>query len=112
MLKSSGGGSKRRGLDLTKSARAGVASVEREPVKMRGDDAAGALAFAATDRELEGEQTYGSPLAGLLLRLKYADQFSKPLFTRAHLILLDRHGGPTTQKNGTKGTYRLRARFK
>lgn len=79
-------------------------SLAERRVKVRAEDAAGALAFASMDqyKGLDGKPTgvgaagaerlQGDRLAPLLLRLKYAAQPSKEAFQRAHLILLRRHG--------------------
>lgn len=80
-------------------------SLAERRLKVRGEDAAGALAFAAMDQYegLDGLPTGandpdatrlpGDPLTPLLLRLKYADQWAKDSFQRAQLILLHRYGG-------------------
>lgn len=96
LIKGAAGALQPKSHDLTQYRRQ---SARERRVRVRSEDAAGALAFAATDRVLKDEQTYGDPLASLLLRLKYAEQFSKTLFTQAHLILLDRYGGLATKKS-------------
>lgn len=100
-IKSVASGLQPKSYDLTSHARARAASRVRDPMKLRAEDAAGALAFAANDRIVDGEELAGTPLSVLLLRLKYADQFSKVLFARAHRILLDRYGGLATKKSET-----------
>lgn len=87
-IKAVAGALQPKALDLTKYARARSASRERVAPQLRGDDAAGALAFAAAD----------DPLPGLLLRLKYAEQRSPDIFKQAQLILLGRYGG-TAQRD-------------
>jgi hypothetical protein len=77
-------------LDLTKYRQRGIR--EGRTLHVRKEEAAGALAFAAQDREVDGRATKGDTLAPLLLRLKYVDQHSKETFQKAHLILLRRHG--------------------
>ena len=99
-------------LDLTQFARARVASLEVPVRRIRADDAAGALAFAALDQfEIDGEAVAaneegavrlpGDPLLPLLLRLKYADQMSRDIFNRAHLLLVNRHGGLDRRESET-----------
>lgn len=83
------GGLQPKGMDLTQFVRRGI---RERRLKVHGDDAAGALAFAALDMDEDGEKRPGDPLGPLLLRLKYASQPSKEAFQRAHLILLRRHG--------------------
>jgi hypothetical protein len=74
-----------KALDLTQFRQR---SARDSTVKVKTDDAAGALAFAALDRE-DGP---GDALRPILLRLKYADQRTKPIFIRALMLLLGRHG--------------------
>lgn len=90
-------------LDLTQFAKARAPSLERE-FRVRADEAAGALAYAALDQYLDaagnavasndaaGVLHPGDALAPLLLRLKYADQASRDLFARAHRLLMSRCG--------------------
>lgn len=110
-VKSIAGGLQPKSFDLTTLARARVANRVRPSRNVRAEDAAGALAFAANDRIVEGKETSGSPLAVLLLRLKYADQYSQALFKRAHRILLERHGGLATKKSETMSAVAFVALF-
>jgi hypothetical protein len=99
-------------LDLTQFAKARAASRERE-LRVRSDVAAGALAYAAMDQNLDadgkplsandpaGVRHPGDPLPLLLLRLKYAEQQSRALFDRAHLLLVHRHGGLDRRESET-----------
>lgn len=79
-----------KGLDLTQFQK----HHGRRPQKMNAADADGVLTFAGSDfpESPDGEMTYGDPLPGYLLRLKYADQHSKELFVKAVEILIRRHG--------------------
>jgi hypothetical protein len=71
----------------------------RDPrqIKVRGDMAAAALAYASKDRVVTNkdgsiETIFGDPLAILLLRLKYAGEKDRqPVFEEAHAMLLERH---------------------
>lgn len=74
-----------KALDLTKYRQR---SARDSTIAVKAEDAAGALAFAALDRE-DGP---GDTLRPLLLRLKYAQQRARPLFIRCLMLLLERHG--------------------
>lgn len=81
-----------KSLDLTQFARARVADNTRR-MRVGSDEASAALAFATVDViDKDGGTRKGDELPGMLLRLKYANQWGKALFQRAHLILLKRHG--------------------
>lgn len=90
-----------KNVDLTQFRR--QAAGAGRALRLKGEDAAGALAFAALDRTdpETGEVARGDPLPGLLLRLKYANQFSKGPFGDALLILLRRHGGMRRRRSAT-----------
>jgi hypothetical protein len=59
-------------------------SLRESQMRVRQDDAAGALGFA---------EARGDPLPGVLLRLKYAHQRTEEGYKRAQALLLHRHGG-------------------
>lgn len=91
-------------LDLTQYARARAPSRERE-LRVRADEAAGALAYAALPQYQDANgkplaandaaaiEVPGDPLAVLLLRLKYAESQDRDVFDRARALLMHRHGG-------------------
>jgi hypothetical protein len=91
-LKATAAGLQAKSLDLTRYAKARVASRERE-FRVPTDIAAYALGFSVADVEIDGERIRGAPLAAVLLRLKYAEQVTVANFTRAHLLLVDQYGG-------------------
>jgi hypothetical protein len=91
VLKATAGALQASSIDLTKLRRQSTRDPRR--LKVRGDDAAGALAFAALDRTEKGELLRGDRLGPILLRLKYAEQHSRDLFQTAHIVLVHRHGG-------------------
>lgn len=90
-----------KSIDLTKHARArrrDGESLNEFTRTVSGEDAAGALGFAANDWEnkdvnspLFGDSGPGNPLAPVLLRLKYADDRSSSTFVRAQRLLFARY---------------------
>lgn len=65
-------------------------SVRDRTVKVKREDAAGALGFGASDWDDGEDSGNGRTLSAMLLRLKYAEQRSHGLFTRAHRLIVDR----------------------
>lgn len=93
ILKATAGALQPKSLDLTKFRQR---SIEERTRTMSGEQAAGAMGFAAMDWIEDPEDTTthaGDPLAPALIRLKYAQQRNQGLFNYAHLLLIHRHVG-------------------
>jgi hypothetical protein len=77
-------------------------SIHEREVKLKPEDAAGMIAFAANDTlDADGMVMRGDPLPGLLLQLKYAQQRTPDRYKQAHAILVGRHGGLDRRRNRT-----------
>jgi hypothetical protein len=91
-VKATAAGLQPKSLDLTALARARVASRVESTRRVANDEAAYVLGFSVADLYIQDEWVAGAPLAAVLLRLKYADQFSLACFATAHRLLVQGYG--------------------